>query len=998
MPRKKAQRATPRTHSIECLEDRRVMSADPLAPLLGGAVEQHVLGEPPALVQHAATEPDFWIDPGANLDAGSAAGNLDQLLANADSLTGLSQVRNNYGFTGAGQTVAIIDSGIAWDHVALGGGLGSSYRVVGGWDFTEGDANPYDDGPYGSHGTHVSGIVGGDRPGTANDGVAPGVDFVGLRVFNDAGQGYFSWVESALQWVHQNRNSYENPITTVNLSLGTSWNAATVPSWAMLEDEFAQLEADGIFISVSAGNSFTSYNTPGLSYPAASPYVVPVMSIDDNGSLSYFSQRLSRAIAAPGRNVSSSVPDYAGDNNGLADDYASYSGTSMAAPYIAGASVLIREAMQFAGYTNITEDMIYNRMMATATSVYDAATNLSYKRINLAGAIDSLMPTDEYGSTVATAFDLGELNGTSQLYGGIGKVSDADFFRFTAAGSGTVTFTVAVSHSLAPVWTASGGVGTVSGSMGQVFTLQVTAGQTYTVGLSTSNGIGYYGLTIHSDATFTYTDWGTLTQRQANNVANSGVTWYRVRAGQTGYLTAEAMFAAAGGNVDIGLYNSGRHLLAGGLASGIGERADLWVTAGTDYFFRVAGTNPDIDLRLTNLVSKVGSSVTVGGTAGADSFTITFGLRQHTFSVNGTNYSFARSAVSSIALNGGNGNDSITMTGTTKKETADLYVGYASFTGVGIAATASGIENVTIDSGGGKDSVRFHDSAGNDSFSAYCGYAAMTGSGYANVASGFKYAQAFASAGNDVAYLYGTAGNDKYRAYAGSVEMKGRGYLIKATGFDSTFGLASGGIDKAYLYDAAGNDTFDAYADHAVMSGGGYSNTASGFTKTYGYASTGYDVAHLYDSPGDDVYTSKPTRASMSGPGYANYAYSFDSTFGHSTVGNDTARMYDSQRNDEYRLDAGLAQLAGEGFSNTAVGFERVVASASGGTDLAWVSDLAIASTPSSEAWDEYSLPNALRKHTRGFDGFVLAANTTAAEGVDVQAVDELFDRLSRLN
>ena len=120
----------------------------------------------------------------------------------------------------------------------------------------------------------------------ADDGVAPGVDLVGLRVFNDAGQGYFGWVENALQWVHQNRNAFENPITAVNLSLGTSWNATTVPSWSTMEDEFAQLKADGIFITVSAGNSFTTYNTPGLSYPAASPHVVPVMSVDDNGALS----------------------------------------------------------------------------------------------------------------------------------------------------------------------------------------------------------------------------------------------------------------------------------------------------------------------------------------------------------------------------------------------------------------------------------------------------------------------------------------------------------------------------------------------------------------------------------------------------------------------------------------------------------------------------------------------------------------------------------------
>ena len=124
----------------------------------------------------------------------------------------------DYGFTGKGQTVAIIDSGIAYNHFALGGGFGANYRVVGGYDFAENDLDPNDDGPAGSHGTHVAGIVGGSAG--SDRGVASGVDLVALRVFDDSGAGFTSWVESALQWVHANRNSFENPITAINLSLG----------------------------------------------------------------------------------------------------------------------------------------------------------------------------------------------------------------------------------------------------------------------------------------------------------------------------------------------------------------------------------------------------------------------------------------------------------------------------------------------------------------------------------------------------------------------------------------------------------------------------------------------------------------------------------------------------------------------------------------------------------------------------------------------------------
>ena len=236
---------------------------------------------------------DFWFDSAAqSIVEPSSALVQPMTAAEGHGWTDLAAARDQYGLHGEGQTVAIIDSGIAYDHVALGGGLGSAYKVVGGWDFAENDANPYDDGPAGFHGTHVAGIVGSDDRQYA--GVAPNVDLVALRVFDDQGNGYFNWVDQALRWVHQHRADYEFPITTVNLSLGTEWNASTLPKWATLESDLKQLADDGIFIAVAAGNSFQTYNTAGLSYPAVSPNVTPVASVDASGNLSRFSQRSDR--------------------------------------------------------------------------------------------------------------------------------------------------------------------------------------------------------------------------------------------------------------------------------------------------------------------------------------------------------------------------------------------------------------------------------------------------------------------------------------------------------------------------------------------------------------------------------------------------------------------------------------------------------------------------------------------------------------------------------
>jgi subtilisin family serine protease len=966
MSLKDGRRGKKRKHnrSIEQLEVRQVMSADPVAELLGGSIQHHgfadyaiehhggffdgeeLLGgsiehhafneaelvhhggmesEAPGLIHHVERDADFWIDSWAERDAEALAGDIEKTLASAHGGTGLLSVRNDYGFIGTGQTVAVIDSGIAWDHVALGGGFGTNYRVVGGRDFTENDANPYDDGPEGAHGTHVAGIVGGDRTGTNDDGVAPGVDLVGLRVFDDAGAGYFHWVEAALQWVHDNRNSFENPITAVNLSIGTTWNDAnSVPAWSMLEDNFAQLKADGIFISVSAGNSFTSYNTPGLSYPAASPHVVPVMATTDGGALASFSQRHTRAIAAPGRSITSTVPDYVGNNNGVTDDYAGMSGTSMAAPYVAGASVLLREAMQFVGYTNITQDTIYNHMMDTATSFFDSVTNQDYKRINLTNAFNALMPTDEYGSTEALAYNLGTLSGSSEVSGLIGKLSDADYFSFTASAAGTVSFTATTTHSLATVWHATGG--TVSGSNGETYTFDVVAGQTYTIGLSTSGGIGYYDLAVDAESSFSYVDWGTITQATTNNVNNSGESWYRVHASQSGYLTAEAIFAAAGGNVDLALYDSGLQLVASGVANASGERIDVVVPANAEYFLRVTGNNADIDFRLTNLVSQSGATVSVAGTSGADTFSFAVGSSTHNISVNGATYQFNKAAVSTINFAGADGTDSITMTGGTGAQTATLRVDDAQLAGSGFTVIATDMENVTVHGGGGTDVARLWGTDGDERFNGYWDHSELIGVGFQFTAVDFDRVIAKAVSGTDRAYLYDTAGNDTYTGYSNVASLYGTGYRNDAYDFDRTYAYASQGTDRAYFYDSARDDTYGAWSDRAMMYSDRYRNDVFGFDRTYAYSTQGNDRAYFYDSAGDDTYGGWSDRAIMYGNGYRNDAFNFGRTYAYATQGLDRAYFYDSAGDDDVLAAVWGASVTCSSTRNEARSFDEITA------------------------------------------------------------------------
>ncbi len=878
---------------------------------------------------------DFWLDYYVD---DQAYDEVHTTLADAHDLTGLTEAMDKYGLTGNGQTVAVIDTGVAYDHYALGGGFGAGYRVVGGFDFTaERDANPYDDGPSGSHGTHVAGIIASSD--SANPGIATGVDLVGLRVFDDDGAGYFSWVEEALQWVHDNRFGFENPITTVNLSLGTSFNGDAVPSWAMLEDEFAQLESDGIFISVAAGNGFTAYNTPGLSYPAVSPHVVPVASVDGDGMLSYFSQRDGHVIAAPGRSIRSTVPDYIGDGNGIDDDFVQYSGTSMASPYVAGASVLLREAHQFAGIPDVDQQTIYDLMVSTADTVYDSQTGLSYHRLNLDAALDAVMPDDEFGSTAAAAYGLGTVADTYALNGTIGQLDDQDWFSFTAGATDSVTFEADTTGGMLARWecacAAQGGA-----IDGNVLAFDVTAGQTYTVGLASNAGLGHYSLEMNLEPSARETDWGTVRQSGFEDCRIDADGWrFTVTAAADGLLTVEAFFDHAAADVDLQLFDADGRLVGASYSAGDTERIDVTASAGDTFTLRAStyggGVNDNVDFRVTNLVSLDGNAVHVSGTDADDVFTFAAG-DMHRLSINGVEYQFDADAVRSVTFDGGGGADSATLTGTAGAESAVLRAGSAELLGTQYNALATGVETITVLGGGGDDTVRLYDSAGDDLFVGAPQYAAMFGEGFSNQARGFNEVHAFATAGgHDKVKLYDSAGDDLFVGAMQYAAMFGVGFTNQARGFDEVHAFATaGGHDKVKLYDSVGNDTYYANPTEAALFGEGFYNRGKFFEEVHAFATAGGDdTAFLYDSQGDDTFYSNTVEGAMFGNGFYNRAKFFENLHAHSTGGNDRSFLYDSSGDDRLEASADRAWLSAGNAATWVYGFEYVRAQADRGGD-----------------------------------------------------------------
>ena len=823
----------------------------------------------------------------------------------------LGTIHDTYGLTGLGQTVVVIDGGVTYDHYALGGGFGEEYRVVGGWDFAENDADPYEDAPGGLHGTHVTGIIASSDE--TYPGVAPETDIVALRVFNDNAGGDFTWIESALSWVHDHQDDFENPITTVNLSVGASWNSDNVPVWATLEEELQQLEEDGIFIAVSAGNGFRSSQTAGLSYPAASPYVVPVASVGATGELSGFSQRNDRVLAAPGERIFSTAPDYVKGFDGVTDDFVASSGTSMSSPYVAGAAILVRQAYGIAGVSGVTQDMIYEHLRATADDVYDPVTDQTYLRVNLDEALKQALPTDLVGDDIASAEDLGEIDSGRTISGWINSAVDRDVFTFTSQQSGTVRV---ATEELLDGMTVTHVGGSESGSD---FTFEVIAGEQYAVEFAAGDLPGSFQTQIEFTAapviappvvepptaetpvTETPVTETPIAETPATNppvaetpVAETPVTQPPVtEAPATDSPVSNAPVAsppADSGEPTIDLTTATRVATTDGV-----DRIEIWAGAETGI-----------------IVNGVWST--------ADS--------------------------NNIVLDGASSQDIVTLYGTDGNEIVTVRDDYATISGDGFAITLHGAKRLNVESRGGDDAVTIYDGVGSDLLIGRKDFTILLGAdGRNHRVNGFATVNVIADAGGrDVAILHDGVGDDLYRFSVDNAEMIYDGaddgvgaQRISVSSFDRVVGISDqGGTDRAEAFGSEEAYRFVGRAHASYLTGFQESHRAEGFAHVDAYASeTGENTAWLYDSPEDDHLALSPDSTHLTG-GYSVsvYGYTTIGALGDSG-GHDTATIRDSAGDDTFVSFDGLAIMEGDSYRQVLNGYDQVTAVSLSGDDRA---------------------------------------------------------------
>lgn len=209
--------------------------------------------------------------------------------------------------------VAVVDTGVTTTHSDLAANIGP-----GGWDFVDNDSDPSD--PHG-HGTHVAGTIGatGDN-GIGVSGVNWETSLMPLRVLGTDGSGSTSTIANAIA------HARSKGADVVNLSLGG-------PYYSRLLSDAIAASPDMLFV-VAAGND-ASNNDDISQYPCDLPHsnIVCVASHDSDGGLSNFSNHSQSSVdlAAPGSYILSTTPS----------GYSYYSGTSMAAPHVAGAAALL---------------------------------------------------------------------------------------------------------------------------------------------------------------------------------------------------------------------------------------------------------------------------------------------------------------------------------------------------------------------------------------------------------------------------------------------------------------------------------------------------------------------------------------------------------------------------------------------------------------------------------------------------------------------------------
>ncbi|SCG57160.1 Subtilase family protein [Micromonospora echinaurantiaca] len=284
---------------------------------------------------------------------GKVWANLDQSVPQVGAPAAWSR-----GLTGAGITVAVLDTGVDTDHPDLVGRVGPTKDFSGKGNVEDGNG----------HGTHVASTVGGVGAASqgAYKGVAPGARLAVGKVLDDTGFGTFDSVIAGMQWA-----AAESGAKVVNMSLGAGRSDGTDPVSVAVNELTRQ---HGTLFVISAGNSGVD---EAVSSPAVADEALAVASVSKSDRLSDFSSRgprigdgaLKPDVAAPGEDIVAARPaNIPPLGEPVGDGYQRLNGTSMAAPHVAGAAALLAQQ-----HPDWTAGRLKAALMSTAAEVTEVS-------------------------------------------------------------------------------------------------------------------------------------------------------------------------------------------------------------------------------------------------------------------------------------------------------------------------------------------------------------------------------------------------------------------------------------------------------------------------------------------------------------------------------------------------------------------------------------------------------------------------------------------------
>ncbi|MCY2973931.1 MAG: S8 family serine peptidase [Planctomycetota bacterium] len=276
--------------------------------------------------------------------------------------------------------VGILDTGIDYNHPDLAANIWLNGNEIPGngidddlngyvddrrgWDFANNDANPMDDN---GHGTHVAGTVGAvGNNGIGVSGVAWSVRLMPLKFMDAQGSGSLS---DAIEGINYARSMGAKIINA-------SWGGGGFSS--ALQQAITQFQnAGGIFVAAAGNESSNNVTTPA--FPANYSGVISVGASTRTDTLASFSNFGTNVdVVAPGASIFSTLPN---------NQYGSLSGTSMAAPHVAGALALLWGQNATASATTITNALLNN------TDNVLRGTTSQFGRINVGKASAALLGT-----------------------------------------------------------------------------------------------------------------------------------------------------------------------------------------------------------------------------------------------------------------------------------------------------------------------------------------------------------------------------------------------------------------------------------------------------------------------------------------------------------------------------------------------------------------------------------------------------------------------------